>query len=218
MKQILKPVSVNQKLAVGALALGFLAIFAGNPYKGNTATLNTKDLAVMVEKEVDHVTVDELAHWVIQGKVDYRLVDLRTPKEFAAYHIPTAENIPIASLLDGGLMRNDKIILYSDGGIHSAQAWFLLKAVQYNAVYMLRDGLNEWKDRILFPALADNATDAEKAAFEKQKQVSLFFGGSPRTGIPDAESSPQIALPKLDMPAAAVAPAGVVKKKKKEGC
>ncbi|MBX2991066.1 MAG: rhodanese-like domain-containing protein [Bacteroidetes bacterium] len=218
MKAIFSHLSFNQKLAIVAGVLGFLAIFAGSPYTSNTATMNVKELALLVEKEVDHVTVDELADWIIQGKADYRLMDLRNEKEFNEYHIPTAENIPVGSLIDAGLTRNEKIILYSEGGIHSAQAWFLLKAKQYKAVYMLRDGLAEWKDRILFPSLAENASAEEKAAFEKRKAVSMFFGGSPQTGTGRAQATPQLAMPKLEMPAGSAAPAGTAKKKKKEGC
>ncbi len=216
MKFTLSSLTPNQKLALVAGLFGFLAIFAGSPYTGSTATINAKELAVMVEKEVDHVTVDELADWIIKGKADYRLIDLRSAKDLEEYHIPGAENIPIASLPDAGLLRNEKIILYSEGGTHSAQAWFLLKALKYKNVYLLRDGLAEWKDRILFPSLAENPSPEEKAAFEKRKEVSKFFGGSPQTG--SAASAPQLVMPKLPMPSAPAASIGAPKKKKKEGC
>jgi rhodanese-related sulfurtransferase len=209
--------SLNQKLALVAGVLGFLAIFAGNPYTGNTATLNVKELGLIVETETDHINVDTLADWIIKGKSDFRLVDVRSAKEFETYHIPSSENIPVASLFDGGLQRNEKIILYSEGGIHAAQAWFLLKAQKYHNVYILRDGLAEWKDRILFPSMGENASPEEKAAFEKSKAVSKFFGGTPQTGATDAKATPQIAMPKLEMPSASAAQGGAPKKKK-EGC
>jgi rhodanese-related sulfurtransferase len=43
-------------------------------------------------------------------------------------HIPTAELVELRDLHDYPLYHNEKIVLYSDGGIHSAQAWFLLRA------------------------------------------------------------------------------------------
>lgn len=218
MKFTLASLTLNQKLALVAGALGFFAIFAGSPYTGNTVTINVKELGVMVERELDHVTVDELADWIIKGKADYRLIDLRSGKDFEEYHIPGAENIAIGSLLDAGLLRNEKIILYSEGGTHSAQAWFLLKAQKYKNVYLLRDGLGEWKERILFPSIAENATAEEKAAFEKRKEISKFFGGSPQTGSGSTSSTPQFVMPKLEMPSARGVPAGAPKKKKKEGC
>lgn len=209
--------TINQKLALVVGVVGFLAVFAGSPYKGFTSKIDSQELAVVVEKEVDHVSPEELAGWIITGKADYRLVDLRKETEFSEYHIPTAENIVLPSISDGQLNRGEKIVLYSDGGIHSAQAWFLLKANGYKGVYILRGGLEEWKDKILFPRLADNAPPAEVAAFEKAKLVSTFFGGSPQVGGAAASSAPTMALPKLEAPAGGQPKAGAIKKKK-EGC
>jgi hypothetical protein len=36
--------------------------------------------------------------------------------------------VELRDLHDYPLCQNEKIVLYSDGGIHSAQAWFLLRA------------------------------------------------------------------------------------------
>ena len=210
--------SLNQKLALILGILGFLAAFAGSPYTGNTATMNVKELALLVEKQTDHVSVEELADWIIKGRADHRLIDVRSVKEYEEYYIPTDENIPVASLFDAGLQRNEKLILYSEGGIHAAQAWFLLKAQRYNNSYILKDGLAEWKDRILFPSPAENASPEERSAFEKRKTVSAFFGGTPQTGTADTKTTAQIAMPKLDMPSASAASGSAPKKKKKEGC
>ncbi len=209
--------SINQKLAAIAGALGFLAVIAANPYKGPKAEINATELSEMVQKEVDHVSVDDLAGWIIQGRSDYRLVDLRNDQLYAEYHIPTSENIPITSLTDGSLARNEKIVLYSDGGIHSAQAWFLLKSEQFKGVYILSGGLDEWKDKILFPRLEANATPAEISAFEKTKAVCKFFGGTPQTGTGTEATAPKLVMPKLEGPATVQPKAGTTKKKK-EGC
>ena len=217
MKNYLKDLSLNRKLALLVLTLGFLALFAGSPYKGTELKVDASELAMIVQKEVDHVASEELAGWIVQGKVDYRLVDLRAEKDFGEYHIPTAENLQLTSLKDAQLGRNEKIVLYSDRGIHSAQAWFLLKAEGYKGVYILRGGLEEWKDNILFPRLADKASPAEVAAFEKTKLLSKFFGGSPQIGGAAETATPKMALPKLESPAGAQ-PKATAGKKKKEGC
>jgi len=218
MKSYFINLSINKKMALLVFILGFVALFAGSPYKGTELRVNAAELAMIVQKEVDHVACDELAGWIIQGKADYRLIDLRTEKEFADYHIPTAENIPLTGLKDAALGRNEKIVLYSDGGIHSAQAWFLLRAEDFKGVYILRGGLEEWKDSILFPRLADNATAAETAAFEKIKSVSKFFGGNPQVGgTAAAQNAPTMALPKLEASQGAQ-PKAAAGKKKKEGC
>jgi rhodanese-related sulfurtransferase len=209
--------SSNRKLAALLFLLGFAALFAGDPYKSARTTIDAKELALIVENKVDHVSAEELADWIIQNKADYRLVDLRTEKEFAEYNIPTSENIPLASLITSDLQRNEKIILYSEGGIHSAQAWFLLKARDYKSVYMLFGGLEEWKEKVLFPAVPANPTPEERVAFARSIEVSKYFGGTPQTGSVAADAPAQAALPKLSLPSGGAAPKAQTKKKK-EGC
>jgi 3-mercaptopyruvate sulfurtransferase SseA len=114
--------------------------------------------------------------------------------------------------------RNEKIILYSDGGIHSSQAWFLLKSKGFNIAYFIIGGLDEWKDRILFPTAPNDSTSESLAQFNKMKEVSKFFGGSP---VETASSSTEkVTAPVLNMPRIQnTAPVGTsTKKKRKEGC
>lgn len=215
--------SLKSKLALAAFVLGALAVF-GDPTGGGAVTLHPQELAALVQKEVDHVSVHDLAGWIIQGKSDYRLIDLRDAGAYSAYHIPPAENLAITDLPGDTLARNEKIVLYSEGGIHSAQAWFLLKAQGFEGVYILRGGLDEWNDRILYPTLPANATPQQRAAFEKDRQLSAFFGGTPRIGGAQQETatalpaSPAIAAPKVQAPSMPKAPAAAPRKKKKEGC
>jgi len=210
--------TLNKKLALLAIAFGFFGLFAGSPYKGHNVSMNTKELAMVVENTTDHVKVEELADWIIQGKSDYRILDLRTEKEYNEYHIPNAENVPITMLDSAGLKRTDKLILYSEGGIHSAQAWMILKAEDYKGVYILFGGLEEWKDRILFPSLPETANDEQKRAFEKTKEVSKFFGGTPKTGGVEQTNTgmPKMEMPKVTSPGGNTPPP--TGKKKKEGC
>jgi hypothetical protein len=63
--------TLNQKLALGAVVLGAVALFAA-PYPGGTVTLDTKDLALVVGTEADHVEAPELAAWIIESRADYR--------------------------------------------------------------------------------------------------------------------------------------------------
>ena len=219
--------TLNQRLAVAAVALGAVALFAA-PYPGTKVTLDAKELALVVGTEADHVEAPELAAWIIENRADYRLIDLRSEAEFARYHIPTAQNVPLNVLTDSGLLRQEKLVLYSEGGIHSAQAWMLLRAQGYKSVYMLKGGLEEWKDQVLFPAVADNPTATERARDERLKSISAFFGGQPRSATAVAAgtaSTPAMATPVAPASPAVVAPpspAGGAKpaaaKKKKEGC
>lgn len=220
--------SLNQKLGAAALALGLLAIPA-KVYPGRTVTVHEKELATAVAREEDHITPSELAAWIVEGRKDYRLIDIRDEKAFQEYHIPTAENVPLAVLPDQVFEKKEKIVIYSEGGIHGAQAWMLLKAKGYTAAYTLLLGLDGWKDDVLFPVKPANATPEQAARFERAAHLARFFGGQARVAPPPGEGAAAqpapVELPKLDTavpppPPPSAAPAGgePPKKKKKEGC
>lgn len=208
--------SLNQKLALGALVLGGLALFA-RPNRGNVVTLDVKELATIIDKEGDHVTASELAGWIVAGRSDYRLIDLRSEKEYGEYHIPTAENVTLTALPDSSVLANEKIVLYSEGGIHASQAWMLLRAKGFENAYTLKGGLEQWKEDVLFPA-AENATPQERARFERAVALARFFGGAPRTGASQTAAVRTPEMPKVEAPAAAVGAKSPPTKKKKEGC
>lgn len=219
--------SRNQKLALLAVALGLGALVLGGPESGKIV-LDERELAAIVEGELDHVTPDELADWIVAGRQDYRLIDLRTAAEYAEYHIPQAENVAITALADSDLARNDKIVLYSAEGIHSAQAWFLLKAKKFPAVYILLGGLKQWTEQVVFPASpGESAGPAERIDFAKAAERAKFFGGASRAAaVAGASAAPGAngeigasapTLPKV-VPPLAPAPGGAAVKKKKEGC
>ena len=221
--------TLNQKLGAVALLLGAGALFS-QPHRGPVVQLDTRELAMIVEQEVDHVTPAELAAWIVSGRSDYRLLDLRSEPDFAAYHIPTAENVPVAQLPDFPLLPTERVVLYSDGGIHAAQAWMLLRAQGHTAVYTVLGGLDGWKDEVLFPVLPADANAQQRARFEQSAALANFFGGQARvaseaTPAAGAASTTPAALPtapelpKLAPPAGGrAAPATAPKKKKKEGC
>ncbi len=220
MKNLFEKLTVAQKLALIAFVLGFIALIIGNPSDANKLTINAKEISLSTIKQNDRIAVNVLADWIIKESGDYTLVDLRSEKEFNEYNIPTSINIPIENLLNSDLMRNQKIIVYGNDDVTSAQAWFILRSANYKAVYILNGGLNAWKNEILFPKLDVNATAEQKVEFEKTKQVSLYFGGSPQiisggtTTVVNQEIKTPSA-PKISPPVSTGKPAA---KKKKEGC
>ncbi|MEE8594977.1 MAG: rhodanese-like domain-containing protein [Gemmatimonadota bacterium] len=206
--------STNQWLAVVALLLGALAV-VGEPYAGTRTSLDARELAMIVEGRADHVTAPELADWIMQGQTDYRLIDIREDTAYARYHIPGAENVPIHELTEYPLFRNERIVLYSGGGIHAAQAWFLLKAMGFPGVYTVLGGFDAWIDEVLYPAAPSATTPESMAEFERAEAVAAFFGGSPRGAGEEGELQ-ELALPSVDLTSPViVAPR---KKRRKEGC
>jgi rhodanese-related sulfurtransferase len=144
-------VTVHRLLAAVALVLGVLALFAGSPYANRG--IDVRRLAKEVAEEKDHVTATELATWIRERKPRLRVLDLRTQREFDAYHVPGSERIPLDELVTKVRFAKDEtLVLISDGGAHAAQAWVFLRALGHEHVYFLRGGLGEWTRDVLDPA------------------------------------------------------------------
>ncbi|MBI1809149.1 MAG: rhodanese-like domain-containing protein [Gemmatimonadetes bacterium] len=188
--------SAATRLAVAAGILGVLAPFAGSPYLSAHARVDVDELSRIVQREEDHVAPLELARWIKDRREGLRVVDLRSDSEFVEYHLPTAERVPVDSLAHASFRRGDVIVLYSEGGGHAAQGWVFLRAIGYPHVYVLRDGLYGWLDDVMNASVPENATPAQRAAFEQAAELSRYFGGQPSGGPPRLPGSAVPALPK----------------------
>jgi rhodanese-related sulfurtransferase len=222
MPRFLKKLSFNQRLGAVALVLGALAVFA-DVTPSRLVTVHAKELLTGIERREDHVTPQELAAWIVEGRSDYRLVDIRDETAFAEYHIPGAENVPLATVADGALSRADRIVLYGEGGIHTAQAFMVLKGLGYPRVYTLLEGIEAWKDEVLFPVMPRSPDPEQQVLFARAAEVAKYFGGQPRAAAAAGAAVP-LALP-TQAAAAAVAPPPTLPggarggpKKKREGC
>jgi rhodanese-related sulfurtransferase len=146
-----RPFGPVRRFATVLAALGVIALFAGSPYRSAFARVDTKQLALEAGTKADHVAVTELADWLVEGRNDFLVVDVRDAADYAQYHIPGAINVPLAALTHDFARRNERIIFYSDGGVHAAQAWLLLRALGFPSAHLLLGGLEAWKENVLFP-------------------------------------------------------------------
>jgi rhodanese-related sulfurtransferase len=176
--------SPTRLLAYAALGLGALAPWAGSPYTARAGVIDVRALAAAVGREEDHVTALELAQWIRDRKAGLRVIDVRSAEEFDAYHLPTAENILVDALVGTSFDPTDTLVLYSEGGAHAAQAWVFLRALGYSRVFCLRGGVDDWLDDVMNPTLADDAPAQAKADFARVVELSRYFGGVPRAGVP----------------------------------
>ena len=104
-------------------------------------------------------------------------------------------------------------MLYSGGGIHSAQAWFLLQGERLSkASTRCWGGLDAWTDEVLFPS---PLPESEPDAIERARFVSEYFGGAPR-GVAESSATTPTPMPRVEIPSGPVVPQRG--KKKKEGC
>jgi rhodanese-related sulfurtransferase len=191
--------SLTRTLGAGALLLGLAAPFAGSPYLSGQTGLDAEKLARLIASGEDHVTALELAAWIRDRKPGLRVIDVREPDAFAAYAIPTAENIPIHRLPRAAFSKSDTIVLYSEGGAHAGQAWVLLRASGLSNVFFISGGLADWHEDVMEPLLPIDASDERKKAFEATAELSRYFGGEPQVGPPrgdeTAEAPPERARP-----------------------
>jgi rhodanese-related sulfurtransferase len=174
-----------QRWLAGAAALaGALAPFAGSPYRRPAAaargSIDVAELARTVADQDDHVSAVELATWIRAARPRLRIVDVRSADEFRAFHIPGAEHVPLDQVVHARFADDETIVLYSETGIHGAQAWVFLRALGHRDVWFLRNGLHEWLDDVMSPTLAANAPADAEAAFARIAELSRWFGGTPR--------------------------------------
>jgi uncharacterized protein len=209
-----------RRFALALAGLGVVAVFAGSPYRPATARVDTRELALEAGGASVRVSPAQLADWLIAGRNDFLLVDVRAAKAFAVYHLPGAVNVPLATLTAAVAAPNDRLVVCSDNDLRAAQAWFLLRSLGFRAVYLLSGGLEAWKDQVLFPAApAAGAPVAEQVDFARRAAIAAHFGGAPRVTGTAAASSAAPELPKLappPPPAENAAPAPT--RKKREGC
>lgn len=80
-----------------------------------------------------------------------RLVDVRTPVEYAGGHIPGAENVPVEAVTTqaGGWDPAVPVIVYCQVGSRSLNAAAFLKAKAFAHVYNLRGGIAQWSGEVV---------------------------------------------------------------------
>lgn len=94
------------------------------------------------------VTVDEAKELIDSGEV--QVLDVRTPDEFAAGHIPGAKLVPlqvIESILSE-LDQDQKYLVVCRSGNRSTQASGILVENGFKNIYNMTGGMNGWKYEI----------------------------------------------------------------------
>jgi len=219
----IKNLTLNQKLGLIAIILGIIALFTKDPTKASYVRIDPKEFALEARNQSKYISPLELAEKIISGNEYFTLVDLRTPQEFEKGTIPGAININLKDIFENALSRNQKIILFSDEDTKTLNAWLSLKAMEYKNVYVLKGGYQGWKDEVLFPKIPLDTTVAGKEKYEKIKQISLYFGGSPLIVsegklIETAVEKSQVQTKATQVPTTNLPKPASAGKPKREGC
>jgi rhodanese-related sulfurtransferase len=157
--------TVNHYLALtaGLLALG--ALLAGDRTLRSNAG------------KVQEVTPVELARWIKDKKDGLRVVDLRESADYAAYHVPTAQQFSADVIAPSS--QSSTLVIYSDTGSARDKefAEALLPEGSSGQVLVLRGGVNAWLHEIMLPRLPANPTVEQRQSYEERRELSHYFGG-----------------------------------------
>ncbi len=142
------------KVFSAVLVIGAFGLFAvqTKPAAANAATPE-QTLLTGMQEGADHIGVQDLADRLLDGDVSILLVDIRTPEEYAQFHIRTAVNVQVADLPSELASHKNQglIVLYSNGMTHPAQARDSLARLGFSNVYQLTDGLKGFLEECLKP-------------------------------------------------------------------
>jgi rhodanese-related sulfurtransferase len=136
---------------------------------------------------IEFISAPDLAQRIMGGDRDLRVFDLRTPDAFAQFHVPGARRSTAASLAGEPLTPQTRVVLYADARATIVEALQVLGQRNHRDVLVLREGMYEWLSRVHEPRLASSPTTEERAEFERAAEMSRFFGGVPRAGVPRDE-------------------------------
>jgi 3-mercaptopyruvate sulfurtransferase SseA/uncharacterized membrane protein YedE/YeeE len=133
-------------------AFGLFAV-QRHPAPVQTPAAQEQALLIGMQEGADHIELEELADRVMGGDPALALVDIRTPEEYASFHIRTAINVQVADLpvALAPFKNQGVIVLYSNGMTHPAQARDSLARLGFANVYQLTDGLQGFLDTCLKP-------------------------------------------------------------------
>ncbi len=90
-------------------------------------------------------------HWQQgeQSQIPFQFIDVRTPEEFAAGHVPGAVNIPLQTLKQriAEVPKDKQVYVYCEAGVRSAKAARLLTKAGYTNIENISGGMRAWREQ-----------------------------------------------------------------------
>lgn len=202
------------------LAVAGSLVACGGPASdsGVSAELLQK-VAQGVARAEGQVKAEELARWIIEGRKDFVLFDIRPAGAFATGHIQGAENLPVTELVAAvklpALPTDRKIVVYGQRAEETAAAAALLRLAGRDGVLLL-GGYDAWSRTVLNPDIPDVPTVGESPAAAEKRAIACYFvgGQGAQAAAPAPAPKPVQAAPPAAAPAAPAA-GGLIQR---EGC
>jgi len=157
--------------------------------------IEPKQLLFELIQPTRYVSTDQVAKMIIQNDPSLELIDVRNIKEFEAFSLPKAINVPLDSLISKNSLLNfgiqgTKVVFVSNDDIASDQAWILTKRLGYKSTYVMKGGLNLWMETIINPKQPEETESAAAfATYAFRQGAQLYFTGAKTedSGAPKAK-------------------------------
>ena len=130
-----------------ALVIGLFSVVAATAGEPKWMKTKTKEMVDQARAETKHITIEQLKK-AIDDEEDVAILDVRTPKEYEAAHIPDAINAP-RGLLEFSIWslvpnQQEKIYVYCKTGARAALATKLLNDLGYPHAIAVDTGGLAW--------------------------------------------------------------------------
>ena len=176
-----------------------------------------EQVAQSVARQDDRVLAEDLARWIIEGRKDFVLIDLRPAADYDKGHIESAQNLVVTELVTPekleALPTDRKVVVYSQGSEVAGQAVVLLRLAGYDASLLL-GGYNFWAQRVLNPDISPTQADGEYPRVPEQQAIACYFVGGDKT----AQASPAPRKPVVPFVPPVTQPAAPRPRPSHEGC
>ena len=166
-----------------------------------TASAALPDVLTQVAGAADHIESPDLADRMMSGEPGLLVVDIRPTADYAQFHLRGAISLPLERMLaeaQSKLPKTSKVVLYSNGTTHAAQAWLALYQAGWPNVLSLTDGiLAFWRECLTPPSLA-GLTDEQSARTAYRVYVArraYFLADTTPASLPPSAPIPSVAVP-----------------------
>lgn len=173
----------NPRHGTIAALLACVALAACSGRQPGPARVNLQALqqvAQGVARGADRVSVGELSHWIVAGRKDFVLLDIRTPYAYAAGHIEGAQSVPLAELVTearlAALPAALRLIVYADDSTDAAAAVALLRVAGRDA-QLVSGGYAAWERQVLHPDVPTVASVDEAPVLAEKRAIACYFVG-----------------------------------------
>lgn len=125
-----------------------------------------------VQTHPSHVDTGTVRAWLAQDR-PLRIIDVRTPAEFEAVHIPGSYNVPLPLLREHReelAEHLDEVVLVCRSGQRAGQAHSSLAGTGLPGVHILDGGITAWQ-------AASAPVNRGRPRWDLERQVRLVAGG-----------------------------------------